>query len=138
MSDLIDRQEAIKAVESLPNCYNGFSDTYDKACIIGVLEELPSVQPEPHWISCSERMPEYDTDVLISYRYKEGEGDTSHTYIDITSFGDMYFGGNAVHDAFGKRIKHWRQPFAYFTSNYEVVAWMPLPEPWRGGQDETD
>lgn len=26
----------------MPNCYNGFSDTYDKACIIGVLEELPT------------------------------------------------------------------------------------------------
>ena len=46
MSDLIDRQAAIKAVDDLPNCYNGFSDTYDKAYIIGVLEELPSAQPE--------------------------------------------------------------------------------------------
>ncbi len=43
MSDLISREAAIKAIEDLPNCYNGFSDTYDKACIIGVLEELPSV-----------------------------------------------------------------------------------------------
>lgn len=46
MSDLIDRQAAIKAIEDLQDCYNGFSDTYDKACIIGVLEELPSAQPE--------------------------------------------------------------------------------------------
>lgn len=45
MNDLISRQVAIKAVETLPNCYNSFSDTYDKACIIGVLEELPSAQP---------------------------------------------------------------------------------------------
>lgn len=46
MNDLIDRQTAIKAIENLQDCYNGFSDTYDKACIIGVLEELPSAQPE--------------------------------------------------------------------------------------------
>lgn len=46
MNDLIDRQAAIKAIEDLQDCYNGFSDTYDKACIIGVLEELPSAQPE--------------------------------------------------------------------------------------------
>ena len=45
MDDLISRQAAIKAIEDLPNCYNGFSDTYDKSCIIGVLEELPSAQP---------------------------------------------------------------------------------------------
>lgn len=44
MADLIDRQVAIKAIEDLPNCYNGFSDTYDKSCIIGVIEELPSAQ----------------------------------------------------------------------------------------------
>ena len=45
MSDLISRQDAIKAIEDLPNCYNGFSDTYDKAYIIGTLEELPSAEP---------------------------------------------------------------------------------------------
>lgn len=44
--DTINRQMAIKAIEDLQDCYNGFSDTYDKACIIGVLEELPSAQPE--------------------------------------------------------------------------------------------
>ena len=48
MKDLISRQMAIKAIDGLQNCYNGFSDTYDKACIIGVIEELPSAQPETH------------------------------------------------------------------------------------------
>lgn len=46
MSDLVSRQAAIKAIDDLPNCYNGYSDTYDKAYIIGVLEELPSVEPK--------------------------------------------------------------------------------------------
>ena len=40
--DLINRQDAIEAIEGMPNAYNGWSDTYDKACIIGVLEEIPS------------------------------------------------------------------------------------------------
>lgn len=44
--DLISRQAAIKAIDDLPNCYNGYSDTYDKACIIGVLEELPPIEPK--------------------------------------------------------------------------------------------
>ena len=47
MAEYIDRKEAIKAIESLPNCYNGFSDTYDKACIIGVLEEVPVADVSP-------------------------------------------------------------------------------------------
>lgn len=41
MTKYIDVGKAIKAIVDMPNCYNGFSDTYDKACIIGVLEELP-------------------------------------------------------------------------------------------------
>ena len=67
MNDLISRRAAIKAIDDLPNCYNGYSDTYDKACIIGVLEELPSVDVpdrkvgewmpyefgDYHWHKCS-------------------------------------------------------------------------------------
>ena len=45
--DLISRRAAIKAIDDLPNCYNGYSDTYDKAYIIGVLEELPTIEPKP-------------------------------------------------------------------------------------------
>ena len=48
MSDLISRQAAIKAIENLQDCYNGFSDTYDKACIIGVIEEVPPTEPTKH------------------------------------------------------------------------------------------
>ena len=46
MNDLISRQATIKAFKDLPNTDNGFSGTYDKAQIIGVLEELPSAQPD--------------------------------------------------------------------------------------------
>ena len=86
---------------------------------------------EPRWIPVTEQLPEEDKEVLITYRYKEGEGDTSHSDIDITSYGQMYFGGQKV-----GRVKHWRAPFEYFESNYEVIAWMPLPEPYKGGEEK--
>jgi len=98
----------------------------DKSVTPNDIMRFPSAQPEQRWIPCSERMPKEDVEVLISYRYKEGEGDTSHTYIDITTYGQMYFGGNKVGDH-----KNWKAPFEYFESNYEVTAWMPLPEPYR-------
>ena len=44
--DLISRQAAIQAILDMRDCYNGFSDTYDKAEIIGMLEEVPPAQPE--------------------------------------------------------------------------------------------
>ena len=43
MSRLIDADELKKAVEDFPNCYNGWSDTYDKAFIIGAIEEAPTI-----------------------------------------------------------------------------------------------
>lgn len=83
---------------------------------------------EPRWIPVTERLPEEDKEVLISYRYKEGEGDTSHINIDITTYGTMYIGIT--------RVKDWRPPFEYFHLNYEVIAWGPLPSPYKGGEEE--
>lgn len=42
MADYISRQKAIEAIMDLPDCPNGYSDTYDKECIIGTLEEVPT------------------------------------------------------------------------------------------------
>ena len=41
---LIDADKLKKAVEGLPDCYNGFSDTFDKACIIGVIDEQQTIE----------------------------------------------------------------------------------------------
>lgn len=64
MKNLIDRQAAIKAIENLQDCYNGFSDTFDKACIIGLIEEQPTVEIQG-WISVKERLPEEEHEVLV-------------------------------------------------------------------------
>ena len=52
MVELIDRKRLIKSIKALPDCENGYSDTYDKACIIGMIEEEPTVEPvrRGHWI----------------------------------------------------------------------------------------
>ena len=120
-----DRDWIIGCIE-----HDGFIHThrFDKANQI-ILDALQFADRPMGWIPVSEMLPKEDTDVLISYRYKEGEGDTNHVYIDITSYGDMYFGGRKV-----EGVKHWRQPFEYFESNYEVIAWKPLPEPYKGGE----
>lgn len=47
MNRYIKLSDAIKSIDDLPDCYNGFSDAYDKSCIIGVLEELPSADVVP-------------------------------------------------------------------------------------------
>ena len=40
MNDLISRRAAIEGILDLPDCPNGYSDTYDKARIVSVLEEV--------------------------------------------------------------------------------------------------
>lgn len=115
-SNLISRQAAIEAIEAIPE------GNWRKQRYIDVLVDLPDMR----WTPVKERLPEEDVDVLITYRYREGEGDTSNTYIDITSYGQLYIGGSPR----GHK-KYWRQPFAYFASNYEVIAWMPLPTPYE-------
>ena len=44
MGKLIYVDRLKKDILALQDCYNGFSDTYDKACIIGVIEEQPTIE----------------------------------------------------------------------------------------------
>lgn len=61
--DIIYREDAIKAIEELPNAYNGWSDAYDKTYIIGTLEEVPKAdRPQGEWI---------DDDFVGQYRCSE-------------------------------------------------------------------
>ena len=53
---LIDADALKKAVEGFPNCYNGWSDAYDKSFIIGAIEEQPSIKPRRgEWIDKGDR-----------------------------------------------------------------------------------
>ncbi len=110
---LINADALKKSVLDLHDCYNGFSDTYDKACIIGVIDEEPTIEPEPHWIPCSERLPEDEKRVLCTVQSGEHFNIVTCIYI--------------------QRTRRWL-PEAH--GNHDnVLAWMPLPEPYRGEQD---
>lgn len=48
---LIDANKLRKDFLDLPNCYNGYSDTYDKSLIIEVVDEQPFVKAIPiEWL----------------------------------------------------------------------------------------
>lgn len=74
------------------------------------------------WIPVQDKLPEDDVDVLITYADIDDE---IYTDICITTYGYAYLGGNKLD------FKEWRSPFEYFRSNYKVIAWQPLPEPYR-------
>lgn len=72
------------------------------------------------WIPVQDKLPEDDVDVLITYA-----DDENYTDICIATYGYAYLGGNKLD------FKEWRSPFEYFKTNYKVIAWRPLPEPYQ-------
>ena len=85
------------------------------------------------WIKCTDRLPENEQEVLISLRdgaYCRG-GYGGATVVDAMFSNDPLFAGT------------WFPIFSVWGDDKEyqvedVVAWMPLPEPWKGADDETD
>lgn len=67
---------------------------------------------EPHWIPCSERLPE-----------------ESGTYI-VTAYDGVE--ERVTFAKYQKRLKRWELTGA--RAYWRVLAWMPLPEPWEGEQ----
>lgn len=102
--DCIGRQQAIDALKTVAGVGNRALDK---------LRQLPSAQLEQRWIQCSERLPNSQTEVIVSCR--DDSADTIYRYTAsgwITTNGEYWIVDNEI--------------------NPYVVAWMPLPEPWRG------
>lgn len=74
------------------------------------------------WIPVQDKLPEDDVDVLITYADIDDE---NYTDICITTYGYAYLGGHKLD------FKEWKSPFEYFKTNYKVIAWRPLPEPYH-------
>ena len=89
--------------------------TYD-ACkgALEILEQLPPAQPEPHWIPVTERLPEIGEYVLCMIRQQyRGQFHVCH-YVDKDKYHDHPY------------FDWWHNGFP------DVVAWMPLPKPYKG------
>ena len=125
MDDLISRQAAIDALMAAIDDVG----ILDGADIKVVFDNLPSTQPEPQWIPCSEKMPEehewlgtkkfgttISDEVYVTFENEKGERFCKHLSFQngkLSSF------DQSTIDAFYKGSK--------------PIAWMPLPKPFEGG-----
>ena len=87
---------------------------------IGEFERLVDVEV-PKWIPCSERLPSENGDYLVTLE----NGVVKILGYSTTQRTTYPKGFYYIIDGFV-----WRQVSA------PVVAWMPLPEPWKGADDE--
>lgn len=119
VGDLISRQAAISEImEDLkdrslhddPATPEDYAEGYDEGIrnAAAIVLQMPSAQ---QWIPCSERLPEDDKDVLVT----DGE-----------DFAVAYWRKDA--QAWDDCLHGWCDLYGL-----DVVAWMPLPEPWKGG-----
>jgi hypothetical protein len=93
------------------------SDLISRKKAIEAIVELPSAEPE--WIPVTEALPKNAEFVLLTIRRL----DKSYSQIPFISVGYVSWNQTAwwcAHD--GDCDAH----------NVEVLAWMPLPEPYRG------
>ena len=89
---------------------NGFDVDIDelpetKAALLKMIEQQPTVQPEPQWIPCSERLPGKCTQVILRTIKENGWNGKEYRIVDIGT---------------------------YNTNSGCILAWMPLPTPWKG------
>lgn len=114
MSDLISRTGAIahfdKVAEELDEQRGDDSWVGNafKICLLGVVNDLAALpSAEPQWIPVSERLPIPPTFCLVTTDGSHGD------VIDIALY---------MSDGWHKAS--------------EVLAWMPLPEPYKGGESD--
>ena len=120
MSDMIDRQAAIKALGERPMVWVnsdyelGARNQYDADVL--ALETLPSAQPG--WIPVTERLP----------KPNEYENNVRKYYLVQNEYGDMM--------VCSWNGRYWEQMYCNTPVKDKVVAWMPLPKMWEGEKDD--
>lgn len=115
-------QELDKIMEEIDNRVHFYDNADEPMMYVETLKDIIRKHMNDGWIPVEERMPEDDVDVLVTYSDIDDE---QYVDITITTYGYAYLGGRKLD------FKEWRSPFEYFRSNYKVIAWQPLPEPYR-------
>ena len=93
-------------------------------------EKLPSAQPQPQWIPCSERVPDEDHHIVNGiYRSDIVFVTVVNHDADDDTFTDMALSRDCKW-----QLYHFNDGDADIPEWCEVTAWMPLPEPYREGE----
>lgn len=118
--DWISREQAKKFLyEEIERLHDdGLYDCFSRI-IDDMYNELPSVTPQPtRWIPCSERLPEEEGWYLVTIQNDKTE--KRRTENDLFAIG------------IAEAHKHTSYKFCKDGHRQTVIAWMPLPESYKG------
>lgn len=123
VEELICRLKTKKESVELVNLdyAEGLKDAYEIA--IEIVNQLAEERNDG-WIPCSEKLPENDDDVLCWYEYRIMQG--THEGEMNQEYGIGYY---------RKYYKRW---YGEVSSGRDckVIAWMPLPKPYKEDEEE--
>ena len=122
MDDVIYREDALERLRSIPADL-GRRELDDS---IKAIENMPSAQ---QWIPCSERLPDKEGEYLVTFNDK-WHGPRVRALWYGTPF-DIIID----RDKWVFYCDH-EYGFETFAPRKPIVAWMPLPEPYRGKTNE--
>lgn len=104
-----------------PNMYDSLERMLD--------ELIEEIKEKTKWIPCTERLPDYDKDVLLTYAY-DGSVFIGHLYqaIEYKTTGFRTF--EKIY------VDQWVVEYEGYTHDFNAVsAWAELPEGYKKGGD---
>lgn len=128
-NDTIKRSDAIKAAE------DGMCTFYD----CDVLNRINAVPSADRWIPCSERLPEEEGNYLVTFgAFAETINGETVIFGDIDGSVSEIGYGCYEKDIFGHPTASGWYDLATATpfDKRAIIAWMPLPKPWKGADDD--
>lgn len=118
--DLISRQGAVNTVRNMKQRVDNIDD-YEEV-LVACFEELI---PPRQWIPCSERLPEKDGEYLVTiqdlFADERGVPKIGMANFDVDCEGFGFW--QEIFENFGYVDSEWNE--------IPVVAWQPLPEPYK-------
>ena len=129
MGDLIDRQAAIDALEW----------KWAGKAALDAIKNLPAAEHGLKWILCSERLPEDIKPVIVTW--KNTDPKSYYQYIVGKHFigtghfcnGKWFWYSSTCEDLLAE---YGRSDVDEIDEVIEVIAWMPLPEPYHAERRE--